>query len=229
MAVLLCIESSTDVCSVAIARGGEVVALCESGGTRDHAALLAPFVARALAEAGLAPQQLDAVAVSQGPGSYTGLRIGVSTAKGLCFGLGKPLVAVGSLHALAALAVQPASLHAAELLCPMTDARRMEVYTALFDAHGAPLAEATAQVVGEGSFDDALRHRRVAFFGSGAAKCRGVIASPNAVFLDVPVSASGMAALAEQRCREQRFEDVAYFTPFYLKDFVAIASTKRMF
>ncbi|MDR1021931.1 MAG: tRNA (adenosine(37)-N6)-threonylcarbamoyltransferase complex dimerization subunit type 1 TsaB [Prevotellaceae bacterium] len=228
MALLLCIESSAEVCSVALARNGEVLVLKESAHERDHAKLLAPFVAAVLGEAGIAPQQLDAVAVSKGPGSYTSLRIGASVAKGLCYGAGRPLVAVGSLHALAALAATKPELRPSDLLRPLLDARRMEVYTALFDARGAQLAEVTAQVVDESSFAGELQERRVVFFGSGADKCRQVVHSANAVFVAVQASASGMVKLAEQLFAEKQFEDIAYFEPFYLKDFVAIKSTKKL-
>ncbi|MDR1343211.1 MAG: tRNA (adenosine(37)-N6)-threonylcarbamoyltransferase complex dimerization subunit type 1 TsaB [Prevotellaceae bacterium] len=228
MALLLCIESSAEVCSVALARNGEALVLKESAAERDHAKLLAPFVAAALGEAGVAPQQLDAVAVSKGPGSYTSLRIGTSVAKGLCYGTGRPLVAVGSLHALAALAAAKPELRPDDLLRPLLDARRMEVYTALFDAHGAQLAEVTAQVVDENGFAGELKERRVVFFGSGADKCRPVVRSANAVFVEVQASASGMVKLAEQLFAEKQFEDIAYFEPFYLKNFVAIKSTKKL-
>ncbi|MDR0413822.1 MAG: tRNA (adenosine(37)-N6)-threonylcarbamoyltransferase complex dimerization subunit type 1 TsaB [Prevotellaceae bacterium] len=228
MALLLCIESSAEVCSVALTRNGETLALRESAPERDHARQLAPFVAAVLSEAGITPQQLDAVAVSKGPGSYTSLRIGVSVAKGLCYGAGKPLVAVGSLHALAALAAAKPEVHPTDLLRPLLDARRMEVYTALFDATGAQLTEVAAQVVDGDSFAEELKERRVVFFGSGTDKCRQTLQSANAFFVEVQASASGMARLAEQLFVEKRFEDVAYFEPFYLKDFVAIKSTKKL-
>ena len=228
MALLLCIESSAEVCSVALAHNGEVLALKESAPDRDHARLLAPFIRSALDEAGVAPQQLDAVAVSEGPGSYTSLRIGASTAKGLCYGTGKPLIAVGSLHALTALALEKAPLLPGDLLCPMLDARRMEVYAALFDANGAQQTEVTARVLSEGCFAEELSARRIVFFGSGAGKCRQVVQHHNAIFIEVQTSARGMARLAERRFGEKCFADVAYFEPFYLKDFVAIKSTKKL-
>ncbi|MDR3367148.1 MAG: tRNA (adenosine(37)-N6)-threonylcarbamoyltransferase complex dimerization subunit type 1 TsaB [Prevotellaceae bacterium] len=228
MALLLCIESSAEVCSVALTHNGEVVELQESALERDHAKLLAPFIGNVLGKAGVAPHQLDAVAVSKGPGSYTSLRIGASTAKGLCYGAGKPLIAVGSLHALTALAMAKATLLPTDLLCPMLDARRMEVYTAMFDANGVQQTEVAARTVDENSFAEELKERRIVFFGSGAGKYRQVAQNANAVFVEVQASASGMARLAERLFAEKRFEDVAYFEPFYLKNFVAIKSTKKL-
>lgn len=229
MALLLCIESSAEVCSVALAHDGKTLALKESVLERDHAKLLAPFIGDVLGKAGVTPSQLDAVAVSKGPGSYTSLRIGASTAKGLCYGAGKPLIAVGSLHALTAVAMAKIKPLSGDMLCPMLDARRMEVYTAMFDANGVQQTEVTAQILTENSFAEELNERRIVFFGSGASKCRLVVQSPNAVFVDVQASASGMVKLAEQLFAEKRFEDVAYFEPFYLKNFVAIKSTKKLF
>jgi tRNA threonylcarbamoyladenosine biosynthesis protein TsaB len=229
MALLLCIESSVEVCSVALVRNGEVLALKESLLERDHAKLLAPFIACALGETGVAPSQLDAVAVSKGPGSYTSLRIGVSTAKGLCYGAGKPLLAVGSLHALTTLAMATPGLLPNDLLCPALDARRMEVYTALFDAKGVQQTEVAAQVISKNSFAGELQKQRVVFFGSGAAKCRQAIRHDNAVFINVQASARGMAKPAELLFAKKRFEDVAYFEPFYLKNFVPVKSAKKFF
>jgi tRNA threonylcarbamoyladenosine biosynthesis protein TsaB len=229
MAILLCIESSADVCSVVLARDGEVVSLRESGLERSHAKLLAPYIFEVLSEANISPQQLDAVAVSQGPGSYTSLRIGTSVAKGLCYGAGKPLVAVSSLQSLAMLAVAGGSVQPSDLLCPMLDARRMEVYTALFNARGLPQTDVTAQIVDERTLADKLDAQRILFFGSGAEKCRSSIRHPHAVFIHVPTSARGMITLAEQRYAQKQLEDVAYFEPFYLKDFVAGVSTKKLF
>ena len=229
MALLLCIESAAEVCSVALARNGEVLACEESSHERDHAKLLAVFISKVFQQANSCPQDLNAVAVSQGPGSYTSLRIGVSTAKGLCYGTGKPLIAVGSLQSLAALAVQQGNVQPNDMLCPMLDARRMEVYTALYNAQCEPQSEVTAQVATEDSFAEILKKQRVLFFGSGAEKCRGVLQSSNAVFLSVQASARGMVKMAEQKFAQQQLEDVAYFEPFYLKDFVAIKSTKKLF
>ncbi len=229
MALLLCIESAAEICSVALARGGEILFCEESSHERDHAKLLAPFISKIFNQANIRPQELDAVVVSQGPGSYTSLRIGVSTAKGLCYGTGKPLIAIGSLQALAARALQLHKVQPDDLLCPMLDARRMEVYTALYSAACEPQTEVRAEVITEDSFSDILKKQRILFFGSGAEKCKEALQNDNAVFLDVQASARGMVGLAEQKFAQKQFEDVAYFEPFYLKDFVAIKSTKKLF
>lgn len=235
MSLILCIETGTDVCSVGIARDGELLSLRESDEGRDHARKVALFVDELLRETGIAPDDLDAVAVGKGPGSYTGLRIGVSFAKGLCYGLRKPLVAVGSLDALTEVAREDyeAGILAVEgweraVLCPMVDARRMEVYAQLFDAAGKPLSEVVAEVVDEESFA-AFRHTQRPFviFGSGARKCAGVL--PDAQLVEVTPSARGLARLAQQALDAGRTEDIAYFEPFYLKDFVVTTSRKKLF
>ena len=235
MALILCIETGTDICSVGIAENGELVSLRESDEGRDHARKVGVFVDELLRETGIVPDDLDAVAVGKGPGSYTGLRIGVSFAKGLCYGLRKPLVAVGSLDALCEVAREDyeAGILSVEdweraVLCPMVDARRMEVYTQLFDAQGQPLTEVSAEVVGEGSFA-AFRGqgRPFVIFGSGARKCAGVLS--DAVCVEVTPSARGLARLAQQALDEGRTEDIAYFEPFYLKDFVVTTSRKKLF
>ena len=235
MSLILAIETGTDICSVGIAKDGELLSLRESDEGRDHARKVGVFVDEILKENRLDPDDLDAVAVGKGPGSYTGLRIGVSFAKGLCYGLRKPLVAVGSLDALCEVAREDyeAGILAVEdweraVLCPMVDARRMEVYTQLFDAQGRPLTEVSAEVVGEGSFA-AFRGqgRPFVIFGSGARKCAGILS--DAVCVEVTPSARGLARLAQQALDEGRTEDIAYFEPFYLKDFVVTTSRKKLF
>ena len=235
MSLILAIETGTDICSVGIAKDGELLSLRESDEGRDHARKVGVFVDELLRETDIAPDELDAVAVGKGPGSYTGLRIGVSFAKGLCYGLQKPLVAVGSLDALAEVAREDyeAGILAVDdwsnaLLCPMVDARRMEVYAQVFDAEGRPQSEVSAEVVDEGSFA-AFRGqgRPFVIFGSGARKCADVL--PDAVYVEVTPSARGLARLAQQALDEGRTEDIAYFEPFYLKDFVVTTSRKKLF
>lgn len=233
MSLILCIETGTDICSVGIARDGELVSLRESAEGRDHAKHVGVFVNELLSETGIAPEELDAVAVGMGPGSYTGLRIGVSFAKGLCYGLQIPLVAIGSLDALAQVAIEDNEAGILDvkawdeaLLCPMVDARRMEVYTRLYSATGEPLSDVRAEIVGENSFAEVREKRQLVIFGNGAAKCREVLS--DATYINVAPSARGLARLAEQRLQEGKTEDIAYFEPFYLKDFVVIPSKKKL-
>lgn len=220
MALILNIDTATEVCSVALARDGRLVAVKENGEGLNHSTLLGVYVDEVLREARLSAADLDAVAVSMGPGSYTGLRIGVSLAKGLCFGAEKPLIAVGTLNALAHAAIERTGLEA--LYCPMIDARRMEVYTAVFDRQERLTRDVEAVVVDERSFSDLLAAGPVCFFGNGSDKVRGVLSHPNARFVSgVTTSALNMTALSEQKFAASDFVDVAYFEPFYLKDFVA--------
>ena len=233
MSLILCIETGTDICSVGIARDGELLALRESDQGRDHAKLVAVYVDELLRETGLKPDDLDAIAVGKGPGSYTGLRIGVSFAKGLCYGLNIPLVAVGSLEALAAVAIEDyeAGIVSVEdwdnaLLCPMVDARRMEVYAQIFDSQCREQSEVTAEVITEESFAQWREGRQLVIFGNGAAKCCEAL--PDATYIDVVPSARGLARLAHQRLEAGAVEDIAYFEPFDLKDFVVIPSKKKL-
>lgn len=235
MSLILCIETGTDVCSVGIAKEGELLSLRESDEGRDHARKVGVFVDELLRETGLVPDDLDAVVVGKGPGSYTGLRIGVSFAKGLCYGLQKPLLAVGSLDALVEVAREDYEAGIISvgdweraLLCPMVDARRMEVYAQVFDVQGRPQSGVSAEVVDAGSFA-AYRNqgRPFVIFGSGARKCADVLAG--ATLVDVTPSARGLVRLAQQALDEGRTEDVAYFEPFYLKDFVVTTTRKKLF
>ena len=233
MSLILCIETGTDICSVGIARDGELVSLRESAEGRDHAKYVGVFVDELLRETDIAPDELDAVAVGMGPGSYTGLRIGVSFAKGLCYGQQIPLIAVGSLEALAEVAIEDNEAGILDVenwddavLCPMVDARRMEVYTQLFDAAGKQLGEVSAEVVDENTFADIRRDKQLVIFGNGARKCCEVMS--DATFIEVAPSARGLARKAEQKLSAGQTEDIAYFEPFYLKDFVVIPSKKKL-
>ena len=233
MALILCIETGTDICSVGLSRDGELVSLRESDEGRDHAKRVGVFVDELLRETGIAPDELDAIAVGMGPGSYTGLRIGVSFAKGMCYGLQIPLVAVGSLDALTEVAIEDNEAGILDVkdwndavLCPMVDARRMEVYTRLFNAAGEPLSEVSAEIVTEESFSEWRKDRQLVIFGNGAAKCREIL--PDATYVNITPSARGLARLAERRLQEGKTEDIAYFEPFYLKDFIVIPSKKKL-
>ena len=233
MATILCIETGTDICSVGIAREGEIVSMLESDEGRDHARKVGVFVDELLRSTGIAPDEIDAVAVGKGPGSYTGLRIGVSFAKGLCYGLQKPLIAVGSLDALTAVAREEFEAGIIDVedwdkvqLCPMVDARRMEVYAQIFDSCGKPLSEVAAEVVTEESFAEWRKDGHFVIFGNGAAKCAEVLGG--ATLINVAPSVRGIAPLAQKAFDEGRFEDIAYFEPFYLKDFVVTTSKKKL-
>ena len=216
MAKILLLETSGTILSVALADNGTVVADRVCREPRMQASLTAPLVKEVLDAAGLRAQDLDAVCVSKGPGSYTGLRVGVSTAKGLCFGASLPLISVCTLDILAACG------SGSGYIVPMIDARRMEVYTAVYDAKGNRLSEIEAKIIGPDSFADELAAGPVLFIGDGALKCKDVLTSPNAVFREAFPLASAMAPLAEKAYNEKQFEDLAYFEPFYLKDFVAV-------
>ena len=234
MALILCIETGTDICSVGLVQNGELISLRESDSGRDHAKKVAVFVDEILKQNDIQPEQLDAVAVGEGPGSYTGLRIGVSFAKGLCYGIGKPLIAISSLSALTAVAIEDYKAGILDierwedaLLCPMIDARRMEVYTQIFDTAGVAQNQVVAEVVTEQSFaTERERAAEFVIFGSGAAKCAEVL---GATLIEVTPSVRGMAALAEQKFQQGEFVDVAYFEPYYLKDFVVTTSRKPLF
>lgn len=233
MSLILCIETGTDICSVGIARNGELLSLRESGEGRDHARNLGLFVDELLRETGVSPDELDAVAVGKGPGSYTGLRIGVSFAKGLCYGLQIPLIAVGSLNALAEVAAEDYDAGIIDvdnwrdaLLVPMVDARRMEVYTQIFTAEVKPISEVSAEIITEDSFASWRAERQLVIFGNGAAKCKNIL--PDATYIDIVPSARGLARLAQERLDAEQTEDIAYFEPFYLKDFVVIPSKKKL-
>ncbi len=231
MTTLLNIETSSLVCSVCISRDTRVIARREDRSTEySHSSLLMVFIEEVLKEAGLKPAEISAVAVSQGPGSYTGLRIGVSAAKGFCYALNIPLIAADTMRALAENARQqmnslkdrqgPAENRL--LYCPMIDARRMEVYYALFCEDLSTVQNTRAQVVNENTFSELLQENKVVFFGNGAQKCKKVIHGPNAVFLpEVWPSAQGLIKEAEYKFRQGEFVNLAYYEPFYLKDFVA--------
>ena len=230
MARILLIETSTAQLSAALSEDGTVTAsrLCDE--PRMQAALTAPFVKEILDEKGLKVKELDAVCVGKGPGSYTGLRVGVSTAKGLCFGAGVPLLSVGTLDALVSEAHRLGAVpEGCRYIVPMVDARRMEVYAAVFTPDGKQQTETKPVIVDADSFKAQLAEGPVLFIGDGALKCREALPSPNAFFAEAFPTAMAMAPLAEAAFHEKRFEDVAYFEPFYLKDFVATVSRKKLF
>ena len=250
---IILIETSTALCSTALAEDGTITSYRESSAPKAHASLTAVFVQEMLSERGLTLADCDAVCVSMGPGSYTGLRVGVSTAKGLCFGSGKPLLAVGTLDTLVAQAADEAGAEGGadaaggagqyRYIIPMIDARRMEVYTAAFEPTGASatangsegslpyrqITETAPVIIDENSFAKELEAGPVLFIGDGAGKCADVIKHPNANFCQCHPKASAMLSPALEAFRKGDFKDVAYFEPFYLKEFVATVSKKKLF
>lgn len=235
MARILSIETGTEVCSVALAQDGELISLRETGTEgRTHANNLGLYIDEVLRENDMDADELDAVAVGGGPGSYTGLRIGVSTAKGICYALGRPLIAVDSLRALANIAMEEYEAGiidlddpARTLLAPMIDARRMEVYTRLFDTALTPQGETCAHILTAESFADVFASgRELLVFGNGAQKCADLL--PRARYARIASSARGLVSLAEAAFRTGDFVDTAYYEPFYLKDFVVKRSTRNV-
>lgn len=220
MPAILSLETSTDVCSVALSDGDTLLGEAVVHEPQAHASRLAPLIDQVIRDAGARFQDIRAVSVSSGPGSYTGLRIGTSTAKGLCYALDVPLIAVGTLELLA---YQGKAFNAeGSFLCPMIDARRMEVYSLVTDAALNVIEPVAATIIDAGSFSELLETNRMLFFGNGVAKCREVIRHPNALFMDgIFPSATSLGELTQQKFAAGEFEDLAQFKPFYLKEFAA--------
>jgi len=235
MAIILIIETSTEICSVALTKDGKLIDLIESKEGQNHARLISVFAETLLTRNNIKSGELAAIAISKGPGSYTGLRIGVSTAKGICFASRIPLIAIGTLEAMAKhVALNLSRYDLPEnrplLFCPMIDARRMEVFSMLLDKDGKILKPITAEIIDESFLANELIENQVVFFGNGSNKCKNIITLPNALFLtDIGASAQYMVELVWEAYNKNHFEDVAYFEPFYLKDFVATVSKKNIF
>ncbi len=224
MAIILNIETATKNCSVSIAKDGIVLGVWEvNDGKYSHAEKLHPFIHEVLKNSEIEFNQIDAIAVSKGPGSYTGLRIGVSAAKGLCFALNKPLISLETLEVLAtSLAIEDG------YIVPMIDARRMEVYSAVYESNYTRKRIIQAEVIDESSFQDVLSEKTTYFLGDGAEKCKSILSHKNAIFVDGKhPSAKEMASLSFAKFKQNLFEDVAYFEPFYLKNFVATPEKKK--
>ena len=227
MSLILGLETSTKICSVAISDGDKLLALQEEGGEYSHSEKLTVFIQKVIAEAGLNLNQIEAVAVSKGPGSYTGLRIGVSVAKGLCYALDKPLIAVDTLQAMA---LGLSLTEKANLYAPMLDARRMEVYTAMYNGKNEMIKEVTAKIIDENSFSEILKNNKILFFGDGAEKCKAILSKhPNAIFSNEGnPSAQYINKIAQEKFDLKQVENVAYFEPYYLKDFVGTTAKKLL-
>ncbi len=225
MSNILCIETATTNCSVALSIYGEQSVLQEDNDVKySHAERLHPYIEKVLSEANIEKNELTAIAISKGPGSYTGLRIGVSAAKGLCYALGIPLISISTLESLS----YKVSCNEGEYIIPMLDARRMEVYSAVFDANHHQVRATEAQILEENSFIDYLEKGKVYFVGNGVSKFEEICKHPNAVFVKNTLpSAAEMTKLAEAKNKLSDYEDVAYFEPYYLKDFIAGIPKKK--
>ncbi len=233
--LILHLETATNICSVALSKGEEILAIRESDEERSHGSLLTVFMSEVMTEAGISPSQVNAVAISKGPGSYTGLRIGVSVAKGFAFAQNIPVIGVITLQALATAALYKPAVQkligelSGILLCPMIDARRMEVFSAVYNQELKEVAPVTATIVDEKSFEKLLFDKQVIFFGNGSDKIMDTIKHPHAHFIkDVIPSSRFMVKIACRQFREQAFEDTAYFEPYYLKDFIATIPRRKI-
>lgn len=225
MAIILHLETATTNCSVSISKDDEIVVLKENNAASySHSEQLHVFIKEALKEASLSFSDLDAVAISKGPGSYTGLRIGVSAAKGICFSLDIPLISIPTLQSMA----RQVDLKPGELVIPALDARRMEVYSCVYNNNYQEVRKTRAEIINEESFVEYLGENEVYVVGSGAEKCRGVLQHPNFIFDESVVpSAKDMVSMAFEKYESKQFEDVAYFEPYYLKDFVLQQKKKK--
>ena len=219
MALILNIETTTTNCSVSLSKKGETLVLKEDYNLNySHAESLHVFIDEVFKSTKIDLSKIDAIAVSKGPGSYTGLRIGVSAAKGLCYALGKPLISVSTLESLS---------HQIKIdqgyIVPMLDARRMEIYSSVFESNHNQIREIRAEILDESSFSEYLKKGKVYFTGNGVEKAKTVLTNANAIFIENKLpSANNMANLAYQKYLNNDFEDVAYFEPYYLKDFLPI-------
>ena len=235
--MIINIETATHICSVALSSEQHLIDIRETGQEKSHASLLAVFIDDILKKNNLKPANLDAVSVSKGPGSYTGLRIGVSTAKGIAYGADIPLISVNTLQALSFGAIShpknPFTISSDKekvWYCPMIDARRMEVFSAFYNNKNEIKRPVSANIIDKNSFSEILSERPVLFFGTGSEKSKSVLNHPNAFFLDgVLPSASFMIPLSDKAYKEKNFEKSAYFEPFYLKDFIATIPKKRIY
>ena len=236
MAYILSIETSESLCSVALSNGSELLGFMESSADRSHASMLTVLIDKLLISQNLKMSELNAVAVSKGPGSYTGLRIGVSVAKGICYALSIPFIALDTLSFMRFGAYKHDSYAKFKkfnpdfLICSMIDARRMEVYRLLQTSDGAAIEDIRAEEISSGSFESQLVNNKILFIGSGADKCTSVIQHSHALFIEgIRPHASQMVEMANEKFLKNEFENLAYFEPFYLKDFVATTSKKSVF
>ena len=229
--MILCIETATNVCSAALCDSTGVISVKESVDARLHSSMLTVYIGELFQDAGISAPDLQAVAVSKGPGSYTGLRIGVSVAKGIAFGASLPLMGIATTLSMTMGLIQKmGEIDENTIFCPMIDARRMEVYYALYDHSGKQIKEISADIITESSFNAIPKNHKIIFFCDGAAKCSNIIKRQNIEFIDnFNLSAAFMHKPVKEAFELKRFEDIAYFEPFYLKDFVATTQRKNVF
>jgi tRNA threonylcarbamoyladenosine biosynthesis protein TsaB len=231
--MVICIETATNLCSVALCNSAGVISVRESIEPKSHASLLTVLIDGILKENGLRAGDLDAIATGKGPGSYTGLRIGVSVAKGIAYAASIPLIGIETtltmFHGMKEKMDEHGTSDENILFCPMLDARRMEVYYAIYNSSGGKMREISAEIIDERSFIDIPVSEKIIFFGDGAAKCRGVIKRENVIFAeDFRISAAYMQKPVFKAIKAGHFEDVAYFEPFYLKDFLTSVPKKNI-
>ena len=231
--MIICLETATNICSVALCDGAGVISMRQNSELKSHASMLTIFIDELLREYGIRAKDLDAIAVSKGPGSYTGLRIGVSVAKGIAYAASIPLIGVNTtlsmFWGLSGTQYHSSGNEVSNLYCPMLDARRMEIYYALYDSDGNTVKEISAEVIDENSFSNIPVSKRIIFFGDGAVKCKEIIKRNNTFFVDdFKISASYMFIPASKALKTHDYEDIAYFEPFYLKDFIASKPRKNI-
>lgn len=229
MGLILLMETSTEVCSVGLAKDGKIVGIKENFEGNQHASQLHVLVDELLKEAHYTLKNLDAVAISKGPGSYTGLRVGVSSAKGYCFGLDIPLISIGTLDSLKNQVIEEINLSENCFIIPMLDARRMEVYCGIWNHKSEQIQEIDAKILDESSFSEFISETKTYFIGTGNDKFSKIISNENAVFKNnIYTSVKGMAKEAENKFVKSQFEDTAYFEPYYLKEFVGTTPKKAL-
>ena len=217
MGLILNIDTATEKAGICLAKDGQTISLAENGEQKDHASWLHPAIEKMLLETGHQLSDLQAVAVVSGPGSYTGLRVGMAAAKGFCYALGIPLITENKLKVMAFAAKEQYS--GADLLCPMIDARRMEIFTAVYQNDLSVLLDPTAMIIDENSFSEYLQNRKMSFFGGGSDKCKPIISNSNTVFLNVNDHAGYLGILSFLRYLHREFTGLAYSEPAYTKEF----------
>jgi len=230
MSLLLHIDTAVENGSVCISKNGGLISIAENKNQKDHAAWIQPAIQLLMKDSGHHLKELDAIAVSNGPGSYTGLRVGLATAKGICFAINKPLITLSTLEVMTCAAIENTTDYRLPttdfLYCPLIDARRIEVFTAIYDKELNIVLPPHARIIDENSFEEQLSGNKILFFGNGAAKCKPIIQSGNALFDNIEHDASAMINLAEKKLSAKGFTDLAYSEPFYIKDFHTVQPKK---